>query len=238
LDSRRETQVGRSAGSAALACLLVLSPACSSSEPHAGQAATTSPSAVAAQTPTDPEASTERLLLDLRPPADFAAGHTPGAINLQWSWRQLRDRVPAYVPDRHTPLALQAGEPDTTEAAIRMLVDAGYTNVIAAVGGEPSEVLSVLSLDELESRLASPDPPILIDVRTPGEWKTGTLPGAILLDQDEAPAYVERLDPEAEYAIICEGGYRSSQFASLLRRRGFERVSNVIEGMGAWRRRQ
>jgi len=39
-----------------------------------------------------------------------------------------------------------------------------------------------------------------------------------------------------QYAVICEGGVRSSQLASLLKARGFGEVSNVIDGMWAWRR--
>ncbi len=42
----------------------------------------------------------ERLVLDVREPKAFAAGHLPGALNIQLGWDQLRWRTPSYVPDR------------------------------------------------------------------------------------------------------------------------------------------
>ena len=36
--------------------------------------------------------------------------------------------------------------------------------------------------------------------------------------------------------VYCAGGWRSSVAASLLRRAGFEDVSDVLGGYGAWQR--
>ena len=43
------------------------------------------------------------------------------------------------------------------------------------------------------------------------------------------------LDPAKRYAVICEGGWRSSQLASWMRREGFGEVVNVIDGMAGYR---
>ena len=53
-----------------------------------------------------------------------------------------------------------------------------------------------------------------------------------------APELLGELDPGGRYLVICEGGYRSGQLASWLDLHGFEDVTNVIDGMWAWRRRE
>jgi len=176
-----------------------------------------------------------RLVIDVREPADFARGHTPGAINLQLGWKQLAARVEAYVPSAQAPLVVVAADEDELATSLELLRAAGYSDLRGTLSLDGAGTLSVWDVERLEAALASDTPPVLIDVRTPDEWRTGTIEGALLVDEDDAPRLVEKLDPAREYAIICEGGYRSSQLASLLQRNGFTRVHNVIDGMYAWR---
>lgn len=178
-----------------------------------------------------------RLVVDIRDPRAFAAGHEHGALNLQWGWGQLEGRVRAYLPDLATPIALRGAAVSRAQKARSALGTLGYTDVVI-LSGTPGEArhgeLSLITARELAERIATGAAPIVIDVRTPAEWKRGTIEGAILVEQDAAPEIVDELDPTAEYAIICAGGYRSSQLASLLRAQGFEHVVNVIDGMSAW----
>jgi hydroxyacylglutathione hydrolase len=178
----------------------------------------------------------QRQVIDTRGPAEFAAGHDPGAINLQWGWNQLEGRVAAYFPDKSTPIALRSGE--HSAGSLAELRRAGYQDVLLLEGPVGDETLSTMTTAELAQRLAAGDDLIVIDVRTQGEWDKGVIEGAITYEQDEAPAHLADLDPSKEYAIICAGGYRSGQFASLLRRSGFERVHNVIDGMSGWYARE
>jgi rhodanese-related sulfurtransferase len=43
-----------------------------------------------------------------------------------------------------------------------------------------------------------------------------------------------RLDPGRATAVVCAGGYRSSAATSLLKRRGFRDLANVVGGTAAW----
>jgi len=184
----------------------------------------------------DPRASEPALVIDLRHPAEFARGHAHAAINLQWSWSQLEERIAAYVPDRQTALRLVGSQEDCVSAR-KLLAERGYAQVECATQLELDTTLSTWTVEDLARELASAEPPTVIDVRAQDEWKTGTIEGALLIDHDAAPGLVDKLDPTKRYAIICEGGFRSSQLASLLVRAGFEDVHNVIDGMYAWRER-
>jgi len=82
---------------------------------------------------------------------------------------------------------------------------------------------------------------VLIDVRTPEEWRqTGVPVGAKRLDYRNRAGerqFVERIvsmvggDRNAPLAIICRSGNRSAQVQSLLTENGFTQVVNVQEGM-------
>jgi rhodanese-related sulfurtransferase len=74
----------------------------------------------------------------------------------------------------------------------------------------------------------------LIDVRNPGEFKLGTIPGATPVPVSQLPGRLDELDKTAPTIVFCAGGYRSSVAASLLRQKGFDDVSDIIGGYAAW----
>lgn len=72
---------------------------------------------------------------------------------------------------------------------------------------------------------------ILLDVREPGEWALGTLPGARCLRMGDLPAALDTLDKERPILLVCRSGNRSNQAAAFLKMRGFESAANLAGGM-------
>ena len=82
---------------------------------------------------------------------------------------------------------------------------------------------------------------VLIDVRSPGEWRaTGVPKGAktvTIHDPRGAKGFVEAVmaavgrDVDKPIALICARGNRSTIATGLLTRAGFTRVQNIREGM-------
>ena len=177
------------------------------------------------------------LWIDTRLPEPFARGHAPGALNLQWDWDQLADRVAAYVPDQTHPILLRATDDEEARKAKWLLENYGYRDVKIGAPSDESETLSIINTSELAQAIEAGEDFELIDVRTRVEFATGTIDGARLVDPDAAPLLIDELDPDKRYYLICEGGYRSGQLASLMRIHGFEDVHNVLDGMYAWRNR-
>lgn len=180
------------------------------------------------------DAGIPRLVIDTRLPAEFALGHDPGALNLQWDWGQLDARLEAYVPERSTPLAIRATSADEAALAAGLLDSRGYEDVSLPTGESLDATLRTMTARELAAELRADAPPVVLDVREPWEQALRAIPGAVLLDPDEAPQVLDELEPEASYAVICERGYRSSQLASWMQRAGFD-ATNVIDGMRGWR---
>jgi rhodanese-related sulfurtransferase len=179
----------------------------------------------------------DRLVIDIREPADYAAGHAHGSLNIQLTWDQLEDRTLGYVPDLARPLALRASSQSKAEQGAAILQELGYQNVtlFEAKPENESDTLELMMAGDLQGVLAAGTAPYLIDIRAQPEFDTGVIDAAVLVDQDAGPAAVAGLDKDARYLIICEGGWRSSQLASWMRLQGFTDVVNVIDGMAGWR---
>lgn len=195
------------------------------------------------------------VVLDVRPPALFGAGHLPGSVNVglagqfaSWAGAAIglaaRIVLVAEDPER-------AGEARVRLARVGIERVAGYLEggVAAWEGaGERLATLPQMPADELAHRLApaaragpSPDvaPIAVLDVRRPAEWEAGHIEGArllplgALLQQLEAKGAA--LPPAGRaVAVICQSGYRSSLAASLLARAGYRDLYNVVGGMSAW----
>ena len=76
---------------------------------------------------------------------------------------------------------------------------------------------------------------VLIDVRTPGEFRSGTIKGARNIDF-MSPAFKEQfkyLDKNKEYFLFCRSGNRSGRACEILSKEGFK-VYNLEDGIGAW----
>jgi phage shock protein E len=77
---------------------------------------------------------------------------------------------------------------------------------------------------------------VLLDVRTPAEFQSGHLVGAVNLDF-EGPQFatqLEQLDKEQAYAVYCQSGNRSGQALEQMADAGFTDVYDLAGGIQAW----
>lgn len=73
-----------------------------------------------------------------------------------------------------------------------------------------------------------------MDVRNPGETEDGVIPGAREIPLPTLSDSIARLDRTAPVVVYCASGYRSAAAASVLRASGFNDVSDLAGGYGAW----
>jgi rhodanese-related sulfurtransferase len=73
------------------------------------------------------------LLVDVRDPDEFAAGHIPGAAPA--SRGTLEGNIAKIAPDTSAPLILYCGGGTRSAFAADMLQQMGYTNVLSMQGG-------------------------------------------------------------------------------------------------------
>jgi hydroxyacylglutathione hydrolase len=92
-------------------------------------------------------------------------------------------------------------------------------------------------VDELHFALKRGEGPRVLDVRTNAEWEADHIENALHIPLPRLPTRLRDLPREGPLAVICGSGYRSSIAGSLLQNAGFNRVQNIMGGMGRiWRR--
>jgi rhodanese-related sulfurtransferase/rubrerythrin len=99
------------------------------------------------------------------------------------------------------------------------------------------EPVSTWSVDEVRTFLAREGQGeyCLVDVRQPGEYERGHLPGARLIPLGELSGRSAELDRKKTTIVYCAAGVRSQAGAAILERAGFRKVLSMSGGMNAWR---
>jgi len=111
--------------------------------------------------------------------------------------------------------------------------------VLAVPSGaqEPTEYKTV-EVDEFEKLLKEKrdKAPIILDVRTPEEYKAGHLKDAVLVDykSKDFDQKIKALDKSRTYVVYCASGYRSSSACKKLQSLDFPQLYNLKGGITAW----
>jgi rhodanese-related sulfurtransferase len=92
-----------------------------------------------------------------------------------------------------------------------------------------------LNVSEFSQKITEPGV-IILDVRTPEEFVSGHIEGALNIDFNSGnfANEITRLNPSENYAIYCRSGSRSGQAASIMHKAGFHDVSNLNGGVIDW----
>lgn len=179
----------------------------------------------------------DAVVLDLRPPRLFAAGHVAGAVNVQFNRADLGDRAEMVLP-KEVVYVVHAEPDPVAVVAVEILQQTGFKvaghlagglHAWEAVGGAV-ERLPFIDVEELRAGL---DGYQVIDAREEFEYRHAHIAGAILLPSGEAWTKADALSSNRPVAVVCGDQVRSSLVASILLRVGKE-VVLVRGGMAAW----
>lgn len=70
-----------------------------------------------------------------------------------------------------------------------------------------------------------------IDVRTSGEYRGNHMKGFRNIPLNELANKASQLDKNKEVIVICQSGMRSKQATKILKKLGFQHITNVSGGM-------
>jgi hydroxyacylglutathione hydrolase len=177
----------------------------------------------------------EVVLLDTRAPESFEAGFIPGSVNIGLNG-QYAPWVGALL-DPNIPLVLVT-DPKKEDEAVLRLARVGYENVLGILDGgieawteDGGELDTVHSIDPEEFTAEHEKGRPVLDVRKPGEWSSGVVSGAELTDLTVLSDEMNKLTKGSPYLVHCAGGYRSMIAISLLKKHGFDNLTNIRGGM-------
>lgn len=75
----------------------------------------------------------------------------------------------------------------------------------------------------------------LVDVRTPDEFATGTIDGAINVPLDDMRQMLDRIPADKPVVLFCGVGLRGYLASNILRQRGYSDVRNLVGGLKTYR---
>lgn len=87
----------------------------------------------------------------------------------------------------------------------------------------------------VKSKLDAHDKIILLDTRSPEEFRVSHIPGASFINYDQfKTSDVVPIDRDAEIIVYCTVGYRSERIGEKLIELGFTNVKNLYGGIFQW----
>ena len=183
-------------------------------------------------------------VLDTRAPETFAAGHIPGAINVDLYGGSFPTHA-ARAIHGDAPVVVVLTRPEDRAPALNGLLAVGLDDIAGvlaggldawAAAGQPVAILPLTSPAHLHAAIRSATPPLVIDVRDENEWVAHHIAGAIHIPYYQLPGRLDEVPLDRPVAVICAGGMRSSLAASLLQRAGYAAVQNVSGGINLWKK--
>lgn len=104
-----------------------------------------------------------------------------------------------------------------------------------ATAGAAAQTVRTVDVATLKADMDRGAVPLLVDVRSAGEYGGGHVPGAKNVPLDQVGARIAEFGaPGAEVYVICQSGGRSARAGAELAAKGLRPV-NVSGGTGAWR---
>jgi rhodanese-related sulfurtransferase len=178
-------------------------------------------------------------ILDTRDPAEFAAAHLAGSLNVGLGG-QYATWAGTILSHDH-PIVIIADPGREHEAATR-LGRIGFDHVVGylmdglrSLEARPDltvvteRISAPLAAERLDAGLA-----LAVDVRGPGERAQKSVPGSLSVPLSQLANRAGELPTDRALLVYCAGGYRSSIAASLLQQLGFTKVSEIAGGIAAW----
>jgi rhodanese-related sulfurtransferase len=94
------------------------------------------------------------------------------------------------------------------------------------------KLVSVEEFDKLRANKAN----IVLDVRTPEEFKAGHIPGATNINYTASDfgEKVAKLDKDKTYLVHCAAGVRSARACKKMEGLGFKNLVDLHAGFGGW----
>jgi hydroxyacylglutathione hydrolase len=179
-------------------------------------------------------------LLDVRDAAEYAKGHLVGSINIglggqyaTWAGTLL-DRVRPIViiaePGREQEAALRLGRIGFDH--LRGYLDGG----MAALADRPDLVWPTerVSAATIAEELEGGEPPIVLDIRNPREWKAKHISESLNIPLNHMQERIAEVPRGRRIAVHCAGGYRSSIAVSILQQYGITDLIEMAGGLAAW----
>jgi rhodanese-related sulfurtransferase len=122
-------------------------------------------------------------------------------------------------------------------AIVATILAAGVIAVVLYVLFQPAgggAVSGIRKVDSAGLQAAQKAGAQVIDVRSPGEFQLGHIPGAVNVPVEQIQSAAGGWSRTASYVVYCASGERSAEAQSILQGMGFKNVADLTGGIAAW----
>jgi len=119
--------------------------------------------------------------------------------------------------------------------AIAAQISVADDKTIPPASAKPDTKVRVIGVEEFD-KLRANRTNIVLDVRTPREFKAGHIPGALNLDfnSPDFDKKVSQLDTNKTYLVHCAAGGRSAKACKKMEALGFKELFDLRPGFTGW----
>jgi glyoxylase-like metal-dependent hydrolase (beta-lactamase superfamily II)/rhodanese-related sulfurtransferase len=173
---------------------------------------------------------TGALIVDVRPMAEFASGHVPGAMSI--ALRPVFASWLGWLAELDRPIVIVAGDRQDRDEIVRQSLDIGHESITGELAGgidawrSAGRPMTGIPLVEPEGIVGT-----IIDVRQRAEFEAGHVPGAINV---ELGSLAQTPLPDGPVTVMCGHGERAMTGASILTARNHRDVSVLDGGPETW----
>jgi len=106
-----------------------------------------------------------------------------------------------------------------------------------AAGKHSAADITPAKAEEMIKANATDSSFVILDVRTPEEFDSGHLAGAVNVDfrSSNFAAKLDSLPNSGTYLVYCRTGHRSANALNLMKEKRFEKAFNMLGGITRWR---
>lgn len=181
------------------------------------------------------------MVVDTRMPHSFGGAHIKGSYGI---WLKGLPYYAGWVLPYDKPILLVLEEKDQLEAAVSYLVRIGYDSIAGFLNGGisswymkalPVESLNLISVQSLKDKIEKNEEMVILDVRRDEEWEKGHIEGARHVYVGHLEENLDKVPRNSPIIVYCDSSRRSNIAASILKKKGYDMVYNVLGSMTAWK---
>ncbi|MBN2733932.1 MAG: MBL fold metallo-hydrolase [Methanomicrobiaceae archaeon] len=177
------------------------------------------------------------IVVSIRDYSTFGGQHIPESYHIDVN--SNFSTFAGWILPPNKDILLVSDNPLQAQNAVIMLRRVGLDRTVGylrggthswVTSGYNTEHIHQLSPKEVSEKIKEKDV-LLVDVRSPEEFKEGHVKGAVNIFAMDLRTEYKKIDPKKPVIVMCRTGHRSSLASSILKQKGFKNVYNAAGGI-------
>lgn len=183
----------------------------------------------------------EAQIVDARMPTAFSGGHIPNSISI---WRKGLPLFVGWMLNYEDPIIFITDLNRQPDEIVRYCIRLGYDNLLGVLAGGFStwykgaqEIGHVNTWTVHDLKKKYDESIFILDVREENKWEQeGHIEGAHNIWVGDLKQRLAEVPKDKHIVVYCDSGYKTSIAASILKMKGYEKVTNMLGGFMAWKK--